>query len=100
MTVYAIALLTITDRGRYGAYQSGFMEIFNRYSGKLLAVDEAPTVKEGDWPHTRTVLIEFPDAEAFDAWFNSPEYQALAQHRHAASTGSIAVIKKFAVREG
>ena len=100
MTVYVIALLNIADRERYSAYQSGFMEIFGRHSGKLLAVDEAPTVKEGDWPHTRTVLIEFPDAEAFDAWFNSPEYQALAKHRHAASTGSIAVIKKFAAREG
>jgi uncharacterized protein (DUF1330 family) len=57
-------------------------------SGKLLAVDEAPTVKEGDWPYTRTVLIEFPTAEAFDAWFNSPEYQALAEHRplYAASS--------------
>jgi uncharacterized protein (DUF1330 family) len=61
------------------------MEIFSKYSGKLLAVDEAPTVKEGDWPYTRTVLIEFPTAEAFDAWFNSQEYQALAKHRHAAS---------------
>jgi uncharacterized protein (DUF1330 family) len=100
MTVYAIALLNIADRERYGAYQSGFMEIFSRYSGKLLAVDEAPTVKEGDWPYTRTVLIEFPDAEAFDAWFNSPEYQALAKHRHAASTGSIAVIKKFTDAKG
>ena len=67
MTVYAIALLNIADRERYGAYQQGFLEIFSRYSGKLLAVDEAPTVKEGDWPYTRTVLIEFPDAEAFDA---------------------------------
>jgi len=76
------------------------MEIFCRYSGKLLAVDEAPTVKEGNWPYTRTVLIEFPTAEAFDAWFNSQEYQALAEHRHAASTGSIAVIKKFTSREG
>ena len=100
MTVYAIALLNIADRDRYGAYQSGFMEVFSRFSGKLLAVDEAPTVKEGDWPHTRTVLIEFPDAEAFDAWFSSPECQALARHRHAASTGSIAVIKKFAVGAG
>ena len=63
-------------------------------------MDEAPTVKEGDWPYTRTVLIEFPDAEAFDNWFNSPEYQALAKHWHAASTGSIAVIKKFVPREG
>ena len=100
MTVYAIALLNIADRERYGAYQGGFMEIFSRYSGKLLAVDEAPTIKEGDWPYTRTVLIEFPDAEAFDAWFSSPEYRALAEHRHAASTGAIAVIKQFAASKG
>jgi len=100
LTVYAIALLNIADRERYGAYQSGFMEIFSRHDGKLLAVDEAPTVKEGDWPYTRTVLVEFPGADAFVAWFNSPEYQALAEHRHAASTGSIALIKKFTAREG
>ena len=100
MTVYAIALLNIADRERYGAYQQGFMEIFSKYSGKLLAVDETPVVKEGDWPYSRTVLIEFPDAEAFDTWFDSPEYRALAEHRHAASTGSIAVIKRFTPREG
>ena len=76
------------------------MEIFSKYSGKLLAVDEAPTVKEGDWPYTRTVLIEFPDAEAFDAWFNSPEYRDFVEHRHAASTGSIAVIKRFTAGDG
>jgi uncharacterized protein (DUF1330 family) len=99
MTVYAIALLNNADRQRYAAYQSGFMEVFSRFSGKLLAVEEASTIKEGDWPHTRTVLIEFPDAEAFEAWFNSTEYQALAKHRHAASTGSIAVIKRFTARE-
>jgi uncharacterized protein (DUF1330 family) len=46
MTVYAIALLNIADRERYGAYVSGFMEIFSRHSGKLPAVDEEPTVKE------------------------------------------------------
>ena len=95
MTVYCIALLNIADRERYGEYTRGFREIFSRYSGKMLAVDEAPTVKEGDWPHTRTVLIEFPDADAFDAWYNSPEYQALVKHRHAASTGSLVLIKSF-----
>jgi hypothetical protein len=29
MTVYAIALLNILDRERYGTYQQGFMEIFS-----------------------------------------------------------------------
>ena len=52
MTVYAIALLNIVDRERYSAYVNGFMEIFSRHSGKLLAVDEEPTVEEGDWPYT------------------------------------------------
>ncbi len=63
------------------------MEIFCRYSGKLLAVDEAPTVKEGNWPYTRTVLIEFPTAEAFDAWFNSQEYQASLEGRNVELLG-------------
>jgi uncharacterized protein (DUF1330 family) len=56
MTVYAIALINIADRERYGAYQQGFMEILSKYRGSLLAVDEAPTVKEGDWPYSRPHL--------------------------------------------
>jgi uncharacterized protein (DUF1330 family) len=63
----------------------------------ITSLDETRTVKEGDWP---TVLIEFPDADAFDTWLNSPEYQALAKERRAASTGSIAVIKKLTARDG
>jgi uncharacterized protein (DUF1330 family) len=51
-------------------------------------------------PIRGTSWVGFPDAEALDARFNAPEYQALAEHRHAASTGSIAVIKRFTAREG
>ncbi len=93
MTVYAIALLTITDRERYGDYERGFMEVFAPYGGSVLAVDESPTVKEGLWPHSRTVLLAFPDAAALDRWYHSEAYQALAQHRLAASTGAVTVIK-------
>ena len=89
MTVYTVALLSIHDREEYAKYEAGFMDIFARYEGKLLSVDEAPVVLEGDWPHTRTVLIEFPSAEAMDNWYNSDDYQVLAQHRFGASSGSI-----------
>lgn len=92
MTVYCVGLISINDRERYGAYEQGFMEIFRRYGGTLLAVDEKPVVQEGIWPHTRTVLASFPDAAMFDAWFGSADYQALAKHRQAASIGSIALI--------
>lgn len=93
MTVYAIATITIHDPERYALYGSGFMEVFGRHAGQLLSVDDAPVVLEGEWPHTRTVLIAFPDAEAMDAWWTSPEYKALAVHRHAASVANIARVK-------
>jgi uncharacterized protein (DUF1330 family) len=93
MTVYTIALLDITDREEYGRYEQGFMAIFSKYRGQVLAVDENPTAIEGDWPHGRTVLLSFPNAEEMDRWYRSAEYQALAQHRFKASTARIAMIQ-------
>src|SRR3954464_4627686 len=49
MTVYAIAQLKFTDRAAYDRYQEAFMEIFQQYSGRLLAADESPRVVEGSW---------------------------------------------------
>jgi len=95
MSVYAVALINIDDRETYGRYEAGFMEIFERHGGRLLAVEEEPNVLEGTWPYTRTVLIEFPDAPALTAWYESPEYQALAKHRFASSRGNIAVIRSL-----
>lgn len=88
MSAYMMAQITIHDRDAYAAYEAGFMDIFNRYKGKLCAVDEAPDVIEGVWQCTRLVLVEFPTKEDALDWFNSEPYQALAKHRHAASTAS------------
>jgi len=95
MTVYAVALIDISDRAGYARYEQGFMDIFSRFGGKLLAVDEAPIVKEGNWPHTRTVLVEFPDQAEFDRWYESDAYQALAKHRFASSEASIVLIRSL-----
>jgi uncharacterized protein (DUF1330 family) len=95
MSVYAVALIHIHDRAGYGAYEQGFMEIFSRHQGKLLAVDEKPNVLEGEWPWTRTVLLEFPDQASLDAWYRSADYQALAQHRFRAADAAIAVVQSL-----
>jgi uncharacterized protein (DUF1330 family) len=42
VTVCAIAALKFTDRDAYDKYQAAFMEVFQRYSGTLLAADETP----------------------------------------------------------
>ena len=93
MTIYLIATLQIEDRDSYGRYEAGFMEIFQRFGGELLAVDEAPVALEGDWSWTRTVLIRFADADAALRWYHSDEYQALMRHRLDASSGNVVMIE-------
>jgi uncharacterized protein (DUF1330 family) len=83
VTVYAIAQLKFTDRDAYNRYQAAFMEIFQRYSGTLLAADEAPKVIEGQWDREKVVLMAFPDEAAFLEWAESPEYQRISEDRRA-----------------
>ncbi|MEQ8299220.1 MAG: DUF1330 domain-containing protein [Hyphomonas sp.] len=95
MAAYIVAQITITDRQIYGKYEAGFMDVFTRYDGRLLSVEENAHVLEGDWSCTRTVLAEFPSKEIALAWYNCAEYQALAPYRHKGSTSKIAVLEGF-----
>ena len=93
MSHYLIATIDILDREEYARYEEGFVEVFSKYNGKILAVDENVKLLEGSWPATRTVLIEFPsEPEAMD-WYASSEYQELAKHRFAASNGNVTLIQ-------
>ena len=95
MTNYLIARIDINDRETYSEYEAGFMEIFSQYDGKILSVDEAPKLIEGQWPVSRTVLIEFPSEDSAMAWYHSEAYQTLAQHRFASSDGNLVLLKGF-----
>jgi uncharacterized protein (DUF1330 family) len=97
MPAYVVARLTITDKETYARYSAGFMDIFMPHGGKVLAVDEAPEIIEGDWRCTRTVLLEFPNKDVMRAWYGSAEYQSLVQHRFAASTADIVLLDGFAL---
>ena len=69
------------------------MEIFAKYKGTMLSVDEAPDVIEGEWSATRTVLISFPNSTDAHAWIDSEEYQALAAHRFAAASSHVVCVQ-------
>ena len=88
MAVYIIARFTIHDRSRYDLYESGFAEVFKQFDGKMLSVDEEPTLLMGEWEDTRSVIIEFPSKKSALAWMTSDEYQAIAKHRDAGSTAN------------
>ncbi|MFP6654909.1 MAG: DUF1330 domain-containing protein [Myxococcota bacterium] len=96
MSVYGICTIQITDRDEFDRYQHGFMKIFEQFEGELLVVDEAPIVKEGEWPYSRTVVARFPNREALNLWYHSDAYQALVQHRFKAATGNFVVVAGLA----
>ncbi len=93
MTHYMIAKIEIVDREEYARYEAGFMEIFSRYGGQMLAVDEDVRLLEGEWPATRTVLIAFDSAEDALDWYQSEDYQQLAKHRLKASDADLVLIQ-------
>jgi uncharacterized protein (DUF1330 family) len=93
MSAYIIGLIEIHDRDEYNQYQAGFREIFSKYNGEILVVEEAPTLLEGAWPHTRTVVLRFADEHEAKRWYESEQYQALAQHRFRASTANVILAK-------
>jgi len=95
MAVYIIAQFTIHDRKQYDLYESGFAEVFAKFDGKLLSVDEDPLVLAGDWTATRSVIIEFPSKDSALSWMTSAEYQAIAKHRNAGSTVNSILVKGY-----
>ena len=95
MAVYLVAQLQIQDRTEYSRYEAGFLDVFAKFGGEILAVDDAVDCIEGEWPYSRTVLLRFPDADEARRWYDSPEYQALVQHRFRAANTNIAMVQGF-----
>ena len=81
MAYYFSAQIKIHNQEEYERYLENFDEIFSRYRGKILAVDEAPTVLEGDWKYTKSVLIRFDTRSAFEDWYFSKDYQMIIKYR-------------------
>ena len=93
MPVYAIGQLDIFDPERYQSYLAGFMPIFERYGGELLAVTSGETtVVEGEWSYPKTVIMKFPDREKAESWVADPEYKALAEHRYASAKANLVIV--------
>ncbi|MDH4168436.1 MAG: DUF1330 domain-containing protein [Acidimicrobiia bacterium] len=89
--VHFIAHFTIDDADRYRRYEKGFFPILKAHGGQFVTYDDEVTVLEGEHPG-RTVIIRFESEEACLAWWDSPEYRELAEHRHAGTTTHSVVI--------
>ena len=93
MTHYFSAQISIHDEDEYEKYLENFDEIFSKYKGEYLAIDESPVLLEGNWNYTKSVLIKFTSERDFNDWYFSDDYQKILKHRLAAAKCDTILLK-------
>ena len=94
MSAYMIAQIEISDPDEYQNYLAGFMPIFQRYGGELLATSKnETTVVEGEWAYPSTVIMKFPNVEKAQEWHHDPDYIKLAEHRHRSAKANLVLVE-------
>jgi len=81
MKHYFIANIKIHNHSEYQKYLDKVDDIFAKYKGKYIAVDNSPLRLEGKWDYSKTVIIEFKNKKDFDDWYFSEEYQKILKFR-------------------
>ncbi len=76
-----MAGISVKDKDAYNRYLEQVDEVFDKYRGSYLAVDDFPQVLEGKWESERAVLIRFETKEAFEEWYRSEDYQEILKYR-------------------
>ncbi len=81
MSCYFIANIKIEDQDEYQRYIEEAGTVFKKYKGRYLAVEDHPSILEGKWDYSRTVLIGFDTINNFQEWYYSEEYQRILKFR-------------------
>ena len=92
MPVYVVAQGRIDNKEMLDEYVGKVLPTIQSGGGRILGFDEAPDVVEGTIEHPRTVILEFESREAFRAWYDSEEYQAILPLRLESTPGSLIVV--------
>lgn len=94
MSAYVVAQIQINDPDEYQNYLAGFMPVFKRHGGELLATPKNQTVVvEGTWAYPNTVIMKFPSMAAAQAWGNDPDYKALAEYRNRSADSNLVIVE-------
>ncbi len=94
MSIYLVAQVDIKDKERFLDYQNTVLPFLEEKQVEVLAVDDSPATIEGKETGNRMALIRFEDREAFDAFWNSPEYREMAKIRFESADATINLLQE------
>ncbi|SDZ24971.1 Uncharacterized conserved protein, DUF1330 family [Geodermatophilus africanus] len=92
MTAYAVANLRSVDlNDEIVEYMRRIDATLPPFAGQFLVHGATPQVMDGDLPGP-VVVIGFPDVGHAQAWYHSPEYQAILPLRLRNSVGGAVIV--------
>jgi uncharacterized protein (DUF1330 family) len=96
MKAYVIAAETIKDQAMFDAYRKEVVATLAPFGGQFIVRGGNMTILEGEWPHPRLVILEFPSRAAAEGWYRSAEYQKVISLRLKSSVGNLIIVDGFA----
>jgi uncharacterized protein (DUF1330 family) len=98
MKAYVVAAETVNDPAMFDLYRRQVAATLVAFGGQFVARGGSLTVLEGEWPHSRLVIIEFPSRAAAEDWYKSAEYREIISLRHKSSAGNLVIVDAFAAQ--
>jgi uncharacterized protein (DUF1330 family) len=93
---YVLVTELIRDPAVYRTYVEQARRTIHQADGRVIVSDEHPTVVEGRWHGSKTVILEFDSVAAARNWYDSPEYQAIVGLRQAATESNAVILHGIA----
>jgi uncharacterized protein (DUF1330 family) len=92
MKAFVIAAETVKDEAMFAEYRAVVPATVEPFGGKFIVRGGALTSVEGEWPHPRLVIIEFPSRAAAEGWYKSADYQKIISLRLKSSVGNLIIV--------
>ena len=93
MKAYVVAVETVKDQAMFDEYRKAVPETLVPFGGQFTVRGGNLTVLEGEWPHPRFVIIEFPSRAAAEGWYKSAQYQKVISLRLKSTVGSLIIVE-------
>ena len=92
MRALVIVQENLKDPVMFETYRKEVMPTLAPFGAKFLVRGGALTVREGQWPYERTVVLEFPSRAQAEAWYDSPAYQKILPLRLNSTTCNFVIV--------
>ena len=93
MPAYVIAEIEVTDQALYAEYGKGVPATIEKFGGRFVVRGGEVRVLEGDAPPKRQVILEFPDMDTLQRWYESEDYAPLLAMRLRAANASVRAVE-------